>query len=179
MRPRRRPWLATESIAADGADNLLLARAASGPAQPALLETLHALLAEFWAELKALPLPVPDEQRNRFDTAIIEIAGNVIRYAYAQGNPGSLELSLHAHQGYVEAIFTDWGVRYEPQDQSAPAIPSIPSIADLSADEERAIAGLPEGGFGLALVRMTIDRLEYERTPEGQNRWILISRIHG
>lgn len=91
-------------------------------------------------------------------------------------------MSLHAHQGYVEAIFTDWGARYEPQDQSTPAIPaipSIPSIADLSADKERAIAGLPEGGFGLALVRMTVDRLEYERTPEGQNRWILISRIHG
>lgn len=179
MRPRRRPWLATESTAADGADNLLLARAASGPAQPALLETLHALLAEFWAKLKARPLPIPDEQRHRFDTAVIEIAGNVIRYAYTQGNPGSLELALHAHQGYVEAIFTDWGVRYEPQDQSTPAIPSIPSIADLSADEERAIARLPEGGFGLALVRMTVDRLEYERTPEGQNRWILISRIHG
>jgi len=176
MRPRRRPSLATESVAAEGADNLLFARAASGPAQPALLETLHALLTEFWAGLKALPLPIPDEQRHRFDTAIIEIAGNVIRYAYAQGHPGPLELVLHAYRGYVEAIFTDRGMRFEPQTALTTA---MPQIDDSEEGEEQAITGLPEGGFGLALVRMTVDRLEYERTPEGQNRWLLISRIHG
>lgn len=174
MRPRRRPWLATESTGADGADNLLLTKAISGPAQPALLDRLHAFLAQFWAALKGLALHLPEEQRHRFDTAVIEIAGNVIRYAYAQGNPGPLELILHAYQGYIEAIFTDRGVRYEPQDTHTPA---MSSIADLEGDEDQAITDLPEGGFGLALVRMTVDHLEYERTPDGQNRWILISHI--
>ncbi|HEY8598304.1 MAG TPA: ATP-binding protein [Thermomicrobiales bacterium] len=143
-------------------------------AQPALLEVLHALLAQFWAALTGLALPLPDEQRHRFETAVIEIAGNVIRYAYAQGNPGPLEVVLHAYPEYVEAVFSDGGVRYEPHDVPAPAMPRI--VAPGEGDEQT-IAELPEGGFGLALVRRAVDRLEYERTPDGRNRWILISTI--
>ena len=148
----------------------------SGAAQPALLDLLHTLLAQFWAALKGVALHVPDEQRHRFEIAVIEIAGNVIRYAYAQGNPGPLELALRAYRGYIEAIFTDYGRPFERQAALAPAMPQIVESAN---DAKGALAGLPEGGFGLALVRMTVDRLEYERTAAGQNRWVLVSNIQG
>jgi anti-sigma regulatory factor (Ser/Thr protein kinase) len=148
----------------------------SGAAQPALLDLLHTLLAQFWAALRGVALPIPDEQRHRFETAVIEIAGNVIRYAYAQGSPGPLELALRAYRGYVQAVFTDYGKPFERQDALTPA---MPQLAELANGTEEPIDELPEGGFGLALVRMTVDRLEYERTPEGQNRWMLISNIQG
>jgi anti-sigma regulatory factor (Ser/Thr protein kinase) len=154
----------------------LLEKVASGAAEPALLDLLHTLLAQFWAALKGMALTIPDEQRHRFETAVIEIAGNIIRYAYAQGNPGPLELALHAYPGYVQAAFTDYGKPFERPDALTLA---MPQLTELANGAEEPLAELPEGGFGLALVRMTIDRLEYERTPAGQNRWILISNIEG
>lgn len=149
---------------------------ASGAAEPALLDLLHTVLAQFWAALKGIALPIPDEQRHRFETAVIEIAGNIIRYAYAQGDPGPLELALHAYPDYVKAIFTDYGRPFDRQDALTPA---MPQLSELTDDAEELLAGLPEGGFGLALVRMAVDRLAYERTPAKQNRWILISNIEG
>jgi anti-sigma regulatory factor (Ser/Thr protein kinase) len=36
---------------------------------------------------------------------------------------------------------------------------------------------LPEGGYGLALARAAVDQLDYERTPDGINRWRLVKRF--
>jgi hypothetical protein len=89
----------------------------------------------------------------------------------------------------VEARFTDRGVAFVPQLQAPsgapamtvetpfagygvafafPAPPSAPA-ADLAA--------LPEGGYGLVLVRAAVDELVYARTPGGENQWRLVKRF--
>lgn len=139
----------------------------SGPATPASLPALHDLFGRFWTTIDRAALIHPGaEQRARFATATIEIGGNIIRHAYAEGESGRLALMLRAWPDRLEATFTDHGRPYEP----SPPKPIEP-LDDVQ------IAHLPEGGFGLALARDALDILDYERTPEGVNRWLLISHL--
>ncbi len=139
----------------------------SGPATPASLPVLHAVFDRFWATIDREATVHPTaEQRARFATATIEIGGNIIRHAYAEDAPGPLMLALRAWPDRLEAAFTDHGRFYEPR-----------PVRPLAPLDELQIAQLPEGGFGLALARDALDALDYARTPEGLNRWLLISHL--
>lgn len=137
------------------------------PAEPEALDALHAGLARFWVALARRAVAVPEEQRDRFALAVIEIGGNVIRHAYPPGGAGALELHLLARPARLEAHYLDRGRRYEPP----PPAPIVPY-------DEAAIEALPEGGFGLLLTREVLDRFDYERTPDGRNHWTLVSNLH-
>jgi anti-sigma regulatory factor (Ser/Thr protein kinase) len=140
---------------------------ASVAATPESLAALHALLADFWRQVdRTIAQPPTDEQRAQFATAIGEIAGNIIRYAYADRPAGTLSLRLQAWADRLEAGFTDQGQPYIP----APVLPPR-ALDDLDLD------ALPEGGFGLALARAALDQLDYRRTPDGDNHWTLISLL--
>jgi len=165
MRQWRRPSLATEE---PGERYPLTEEFVSGPATPASLLVLHALLDRFWATIdrEATSVHPSAEQRARFATATIEIGGNIVRHAYDEDAPGPLALALRAWPDRLEAAFTDHGRPYAPR----PAAPPTPL-------DEVQIDRLPEGGFGLALVRDALDALDYTRTDDGLNRWMLISRL--
>ena len=138
-------------------------------ATPEALTAIHDLLARFWAGLDPTPLSPPRDQRARVVTAVIEIGGNIIRHAYPPGQAGALTLRLCAWPDRLEARYSDRGVRYEP----APDPQALPVIA--TGDE--AVAPLPEGGFGLAIARATLDALDYDRSPGGENHWTLVSGL--
>ncbi|HEU5327211.1 MAG: ATP-binding protein [Thermomicrobiales bacterium] len=139
------------------------------PAVPESLGALHELLDRFWpAVAAAIAEPPSSELRLRFVTAVLEIAGNIVRHAYPPDTPsGPLELRLCAWPGRIEARFADRGVPYQLPAAPAAALPVDPDDFTM----------LPEGGYGLALVRAAVDHLDYERTAGGENRWRLVSLL--
>lgn len=110
------------------------------------VERVHDLLDELWVQ-------VPDVEpgdRYAFETAVIEIAGNIAEH----GGPGvDLRLSLDVHADRLEAQFLDTG----------PAV-------DLPAAPRPVPDVLAEQGRGMALALAAVDEIRYERAGRA-NRW--------
>lgn len=138
------------------------------PATVEQLATLHATLERFWRTVEQVLADPPGlEWRMLFETGVIEVGNNIVRYAYADAPvPGTLELRLRVYADRVEAHFTDRGSAYV-----APAEPvSLPLVSEFD---------IPEGGYGLALVRASVDQFTYDRIPDGRNYWQLLKRFGG
>ncbi|MCC6790826.1 MAG: ATP-binding protein [Thermomicrobiales bacterium] len=103
---------------------------------------------------------------HEFVTAVAEIAGNILSYAYAGRESGEVVLSLRRYPDRIEAHFRDWGMPVVEPD------PVPPDAEDLEM-----ILELAERGRGLSLARAALDRLEYDRTESGENRWQLTKLI--
>ncbi len=144
---------------------MLVEETLEAPARTEELAALHAVLDRFWAAVEqALPQPPPEQWRLGFATAIAEIAANIMRHAYPErAAPGALSLRLQAYSDRMEATFTDWGIPFAP-----PAAGETPPAGRET---------LAEGGYGLALVRATVDRLDYDRSPAGENHWRLVKHL--
>ena len=157
MRRSRRRSLATR-------DAVLAEERVVVPATPDHFAALHDALDRCWeAARRALAQPPERARWLEFTTAVMEIATNIVRHAYPDdAAPARLELRLRVYADRIEARFTDRGVPF-----SAPAEP---------ASDELDIPDLTEGGYGLALARAAVDRLDYHRTPGGLNRWRLVTR---
>src|SRR3954452_13087180 len=109
-------------MASDSAPGAPLAETVvCAPALPSGLEALHGALARFWVGVDAALRRPPDgEHRLRLETAVMEVATNIIRHAHPPGAPrGSMGLRLRAHADRIEARFTDRGLAFRPP-QSAP-----------------------------------------------------------
>ena len=136
------------------------------PATVEALPLVHATLERFWhaAGTTAARSFDPD-WRNRFVSAVGEVAANIVRHAYpADTERGSLRFRLRLYPDRVVASFADWGVAFA--DPSEPRGLLEPDLLEL-----------PEGGYGLALARAALDRLDYRRTPGGMNCWRLVKRL--
>lgn len=130
------------------------------------LAALHSAIDRFWARVdQVAPRPLDAVWRLELTTAIAEIGANIILHAYPKGmsTAGCIQLRLRLYADRIEARLTDQGVAYQPA-----AARSIPHD-DLLA--------LPEGGFGLMIVRAAVDRLTYRRTSPGTNCWRLTKRF--
>lgn len=131
------------------------------PATMTGMDVVHSALAEYWSSLE-LVHPLPQRWRDEFSLAIAEVAANIIQYAPAPFPP-LVEFTLRLEHGpeYLQGCFIDRGVIASP-----PETPVMPSVK-VSYDE------LGERGRGLALVQLTTDRFEYQRTADGENIWII------
>ncbi|MGY1623950.1 ATP-binding protein [Geodermatophilus sp. SYSU D00965] len=119
--------------------------------EPASLESVHALLERLWLEHGDV-LP---EDRTRFEIAVTEIAGNIIRHA-TDGEPISFELEVFAQPGRLQAEFRDGGKQ-----------------VDVDLDSAELPVGLAESGRGLALALAAVHELNYRR--EGSmNHWRIV-----
>jgi serine/threonine-protein kinase RsbW len=133
--------------AADGAVELRV----DGAAQTAWLEDVHAALARLW---DAAP-EVPDLDRLRFETAVIEIATNVVRHTVPVGDgPVRASVLLRADPARLEAELTDDGA---------------PVRVDL---DPAPVDDFAESGRGIALVLRAVDSLSLAREG-GRNTWRL------
>jgi serine/threonine-protein kinase RsbW len=121
-----------------------------GRADAPCLERVHDLVDELWARVPE----VQPADRYRFETAVIEVAGNIVEHG---GPEVRLRLWLRVHEDRVEAQFRDTGRPVE--------LPPDGQVLDP----------LAEDGRGLALARATADDLSYERTGH-TNRWSVVKR---
>lgn len=125
-----------------------------GPAGPALLDALHALLDRFWAANPA----VGERDRLLFATALAEVVANVVAHA---GAPAQVHVRLEAGPGGIRAELVDDGA-------AAPE-----GILDPAPPDD-----LTESGRGIAIAQAALDELTYRREG-GRNRWTLGRRTGG
>jgi serine/threonine-protein kinase RsbW len=118
-----------------------------GRADPACLERVHDLVDELWVRAP----DVAPTDRYRFETAVVEVAGNIVEHG---GPQVRLRLWLLVHPDRVEAQFRDTGRPVELSDGALP-------------DEQA------EHGRGIPLARAAVDEVAYERTGT-TNRWHLV-----
>jgi serine/threonine-protein kinase RsbW len=127
------------------------------PAQPDSLDEVHDLVESLWAGQARFPAA----DRLRFETAVIEVAGNIITHAAAgrpSGSEVTVELTLTATPGSVTACFRDDG-----------------GAAGLDLAAAQMPDALAESGRGLALTRALADDVTYERVGPA-NIWTLTCR---
>jgi serine/threonine-protein kinase RsbW len=116
---------------------------------------VHDLLERVWSS----SAEIPDLDRFSFETALIELASNVIRHADGGGGV-TCRLAVTVHGDVLEATLTDSG---QPGDIE---------LADRDLPDE-----LSESGRGIPLVKALVDVVEYGREAD-LNRWY-ISRSLG
>lgn len=145
-------------VLADVPDRIsLMARA-----DPEIMELVHAALSQLWV---AHP-DITEGDRIRFETAVMEVLGNIIEHAYRLDS-GSDSPDAHARRFHLVLGVTHDQVVATFGDNGEPA------ELDLSA------ASMPgmeaESGRGLPLAKAALDELHFERI-DGRNHWTLVRR---
>ncbi|NRQ50557.1 ATP-binding protein [Aeromicrobium stalagmiti] len=128
------------------------------PLGPASLDEVHDLVARLFDE-------VPDTSmvdRIRFETAVIEVAGNILEHSRRtdppSDEPRSFDIVLRGDRGELAAEFRDDGR------------PVQIDFEQISMPGEDA-----EDGRGLALALATVDEISHER-HDGLNIWRITCR---
>jgi serine/threonine-protein kinase RsbW len=124
-------------------------------AVPESLELIHELLEKVWEGEPGIDLM----DRIRFETALIEVASNIIEHSQPAGSdPVRLVLVVECEPERLFAEFTD---------------NAKPAGIDLAAAE------FPDdtygSGRGLALAKVALDHFSYAKEDSG-NRWTLLCR---
>ena len=102
---------------------------------------------------------VTDEVLYDIQLAVDEACTNIISHGYAGLEPGSIILDLDVDPDKIIVSLTDFGHSFEPSNAPMP---------DVNAPlEEREL-----GGFGLFLIRQSMDDMNYQVTEDG-NKMIL------
>jgi serine/threonine-protein kinase RsbW len=128
-------------------------RSLTVPAEPRALDRVHDAVAELWTEVPG----VGPADRMAFETALVEVAGNVVRHA-CDGPGLDLTVDLAVRADRLEAHLRDRGRRSEAR------------LEDVALPGE-----LEESGRGLALAAALVDELAYRR--EGPvNHWTVVRR---
>lgn len=119
---------------------------------PSDVDEVHTSVDDLW-ELNA---DLGASERMRFETALLELAGNVIEHAEGQERL-LCELTLLRTSTTLEAVLSDSGAAAH-----VPFRRQMPDPAELA-----------ESGRGIAMIELLMDDFTYERDPDG-NRWRLV-----
>ena len=119
------------------------------------VSAVHEFLAGVWQHEPSIAA----EDRMALELALVELPSNVIEHG-ARPDGVSCELRLEIGDERFQALLSDDGV----------AATVDPDAAVLPDD-------FAEGGRGLALVRMVVDDLRYERVAD-RNRWTVLRSRH-
>lgn len=132
------------------------------------LATVHEVMSDYWDGVEAAGCGGFDRTwRALFDSAVAEIAGNVVRHAYPAPAPGdTFRMCLQCFPDRMEAILLDHGEPFHLLPPSRTA-DMRDALDDLDLDH----------GWGLPIVYAATDTVEYERLPDGANRWRLGKRF--
>jgi serine/threonine-protein kinase RsbW len=116
-----------------------------------------------------LPARLPEADRNALEIALCEVLTNIVQHGFPGGAGAPIEVSWveHPHVFVVEVCDTGCAIPRARLDAAGPA-----AFAFDAGD----IAALPEGGFGLALVKAAFDVVDY-RSEHGVNCMHLEKRL--
>jgi serine/threonine-protein kinase RsbW len=129
-----------EERAATGASDVRLTL----PARPENVAVVRHVLGAF-AEALQLPDPVIEDMR----LAVTEACTNVVRHAYADGDPGPVEILIRPEGQTLQVIVTDQGRGLGPsEDTTGPGL-GLPLIAALAHSLE--IEQAPPSGSRLRM----------------------------
>ncbi|MCL1897345.1 MAG: ATP-binding protein [Micrococcales bacterium] len=121
-----------------------------GLASPDQLDNVHDLLEQAAGEHPSInPMDV-----KLFETAILELANNVIQYGRPVGKV-QWEVTIRVSHDHIEADLDDTGQSFVPTEGSA------------MPDEDA------EGGRGLAIAKAVVDQMEYQRIGD-KNHWHMV-----
>lgn len=123
-------------------------------APPDDVNAVHEFLNGLWSRLP----DVSEPDRMAFETAIIELASNVVEHAEARDGWVSCVLTVHHDGEELCAELTDTA-----EAGSFRLVPMVMPATDA------------ESGRGIALVQATVDDLRYERIGD-RNRWSIVKR---
>ncbi|WP_309069506.1 ATP-binding protein [Microbacterium sp.] len=124
-----------------------------GFAVPGELDRLHALLERVGADHEGLdPMDLM-----LFETAVIEIANNVVEHGKPVGEV-RWRFEVQVTDDAIVAELVDSGQEFEPH------------LEGDMPDEDA------EGGRGLLLAQAALDELQWSRTPAG-NRWRMVRHL--
>jgi anti-sigma regulatory factor (Ser/Thr protein kinase) len=114
----------------------------------------------------ALAGHVTGTQSGVFETAVGEALNNVIEHSYGADTDEEISVELSFDADSLRIIIEDGGTGMDPTLlQDAPA-----EFASPPAHE-----ALPEGGFGLTIIKQACDEVTYEQ-DDGLNRLTMIRR---
>lgn len=138
------------------------------PAAMEGLDDVHDIIAEYWNAVDARECCSLDTMnRMLFDSAVAEIAGNIVRHAYPEQADGeTFSLTLQCFLDRVEAILIDHGVSFDFAPPSR-----LPDMRDALDNLDL------DHGWGLPIVYAATDSLQYERLADGSNRWQMDKRV--
>ena len=97
----------------------------------------------------------------RVELAAEEVLTNIIKYAYPQGQTGSVEVACGLGEGRFWMEFRDQGTPFDPVNADKPTV-------------EAALAERPVGGLGIHLVRQIMDQVTYQR--QGGDNLLTLSK---
>lgn len=125
-----------------------------GAADLGWLDEIHTAFARLWGRSPG----VAALDRTRYETAVIEVATNIMRHSRtADDSPVHATLLMRVLPGELEAEFSDTGV---------------PARVDLDPGP---VDDLAMGGRGIALVRRAVDTVSLSYR-DGRNVWRLVRR---
>ncbi len=133
------------------------------------MNAVHETIDAYWVSVDAADCcPMDGTWRALFNSAVAEIAGNIVRHAYPQADDNdTFHMSLLCFPDRVEAVLIDDGEGFD-----------FDPTGGRSADMRDALDNLDlDHGWGLPIVLTATDSLRYEQLPNGSNRWILDKRI--
>jgi len=121
---------------------------------PGDVNLVHELLAAVWENSPEVPI----EERYRFETALIELASNVIKHA-TSSNGVSCVVRVQSTKGQLVAELRDTA---DPGD--------VQLVGRVMPDH------LAESGRGIPLSQALVDELEYSQ-DDGYNLWRITRRF--
>lgn len=117
------------------------------------VDTVHDLLESVWQDSPDIGM----EERYRFETALIELASNVIRHA-DPGTGVTCTMTIETTPVEIRATLSDSGDTGDIQ------------LADREMPDD-----LSESGRGIPIVQALVDELRYDRQG-GLNHWYISRR---